>query len=69
MLLKQDAFLILSSKEIRAQPNRGSSSDAADIGEEVVESGVASSSAAKGRAITQAVRKAFSRIQSPYLSS
>ncbi|KZV42140.1 hypothetical protein F511_28816 [Dorcoceras hygrometricum] len=53
----QDAFLILSSKEIRVQPSRGSSSEAADIEEEVVESGVASSSAAKGRAVTQAVRK------------
>ncbi|XP_073306940.1 condensin-2 complex subunit CAP-D3 [Primulina huaijiensis] len=53
----QDAFLILSSKEIRVQPSRGSSSEAADIEEEVVESGVASTSAAKGRAITQAVRK------------
>ncbi|XP_073125886.1 condensin-2 complex subunit CAP-D3 [Henckelia pumila] len=53
----QDAFLILSSKEIRVQPNRGSSSEAADIEEEVVESVVASSSTLKGRAITQAVRK------------
>ncbi|KAL0376438.1 UNVERIFIED_CONTAM: Condensin-2 complex subunit D3 [Sesamum calycinum] len=52
----QDAFLILSSKEIRIQSNQGSSSDAADI-EEGGDSGGASAAASKGRAITQAVRK------------
>ncbi|KAL0457415.1 UNVERIFIED_CONTAM: Condensin-2 complex subunit D3 [Sesamum latifolium] len=52
----QDAFLILSSKEIRIQSNQGSSSDAADI-EEGGDSGGASTAASKGRAITQAVRK------------
>ncbi|PIN01292.1 hypothetical protein CDL12_26200 [Handroanthus impetiginosus] len=61
MLRKQDAFLILSSKEIRIQSNHGPSSEAADTEEEVVDTGgasaSASASASKGRAITQAVRK------------
>ncbi|KAI3469376.1 hypothetical protein Pfo_026039 [Paulownia fortunei] len=53
----QDAFLILSSKEIRIQSNHGSSSEAADIEEEGGDSGGASTAASKGRVITQAVRK------------
>lgn len=54
---EQDAFLVLSSKEIRIQSNHGSSSEAAEIEEEGGDSGGASTSATKGRAITQAVRK------------
>lgn len=52
----QDSFLVLSSKEIRIQSNHGSSSEAADIEEDGGGDG-ASTSASKGRAITQAVRK------------
>lgn len=51
---EQDSFLVLSSKEIRIQSNHGSSSEAADIEED---GGDAATSASKGRAITQAVRK------------
>ncbi|KAL7104932.1 hypothetical protein ACP275_07G013100 [Erythranthe tilingii] len=47
----QDAFLVLSSKEIRIQTNHGPSSEAVDIEEE------GGDSAKNGRAITQAVRK------------
>ncbi|KAH6769692.1 binding protein [Perilla frutescens var. hirtella] len=53
----QDAFLVLSSKEIRIQASHGASSDAADMEEEAGDGGGASTSASKGRAITQAVRK------------
>ncbi|GAV74919.1 Cnd1 domain-containing protein [Cephalotus follicularis] len=49
----QDAFQILSCKEIRLPCSRGSASDVADMEEE----GGDSAAAAKGRAITQAVRK------------
>ncbi|KAK0607776.1 hypothetical protein LWI29_020360 [Acer saccharum] len=52
----QDTFRILASKEIRISPSRGSSSDAAEIDEEAGGS-AGDSVAAKGRAITQAVRK------------
>lgn len=52
----QDAFQILACKEIRITPARGSASATAEIEEEAGEAG-ASAAAAKGRAITQAVRK------------
>ncbi|OMO53642.1 Armadillo-like helical [Corchorus capsularis] len=52
----QDAFQILSCKEIRASSNRGSASETAEVEEEGGDSN-ASAAAAKGRAITQAVRK------------
>ncbi|CAK9145584.1 unnamed protein product [Ilex paraguariensis] len=51
----QDAFQILSCKEIRIPSNRGSSSESAGMDEESGESGEAS--AARGRIITQAVKK------------
>ncbi|XP_057772121.1 uncharacterized protein LOC130991757 [Salvia miltiorrhiza] len=53
----QDAFLVLSSKEIRIQSSHGASSEAAEIEEEGGDGGGTSTSASKGRAITQAVRK------------
>ncbi|KAG8369944.1 hypothetical protein BUALT_Bualt14G0065900 [Buddleja alternifolia] len=55
----QDAFLILSSKEIRIQSNHGSSSSEspADIEDDGGDNAGASTSASKGRTITQAVRK------------
>lgn len=49
----QDAFQILSCKEIRIPSTRASSSESADIEEEGGENG----SAARGKAITQAVKK------------
>ncbi|XP_022722411.1 condensin-2 complex subunit D3 [Durio zibethinus] len=52
----QDAFQILACKEIRASSNRGSASDTAEVEEEGGDNS-ASAAAAKGRAITQAVRK------------
>ncbi|OMO98513.1 Armadillo-type [Corchorus olitorius] len=52
----QDAFQILSCKEIRASSNRGSASETAEVEEEGGDSNAAAA-AAKGRAITQAVRK------------
>ncbi|XWS53609.1 hypothetical protein CRYUN_Cryun10bG0015700 [Craigia yunnanensis] len=52
----QDSFQILACKEIRASSNRGSASDTAEVEEEGGDSS-ASAAAAKGRAITQAVRK------------
>lgn len=55
LLMKQDAFQILASKEIRLPSSRGSS-DSAEIEEEGGGDG-ASGSAAKGRVITQAVKK------------
>ena len=51
----QDAFQILCCKEIRIPSTRGSSSESADIEEEGGESG----SAARGKAITQAVKKSL----------
>lgn len=56
MLRNQDAFVILSSKDIKIQSNRGSSLEAADAEEDGGDSGGA---LAKGRAITQAVRKSL----------
>ncbi|XP_047976325.1 condensin-2 complex subunit D3 [Salvia hispanica] len=53
----QDAFLVLSSKEIRIQASHGASSEAGEMEEEGGDGGGASTSALKGRAITQAVRK------------
>ncbi|KAK3004021.1 hypothetical protein RJ639_019419 [Escallonia herrerae] len=53
----QDAFQILSCKEIRIPSNRGSSSDMADVEEEVGDGGGSSAAAAKGRVITQVVKK------------
>ncbi|XP_042064167.1 condensin-2 complex subunit D3-like [Salvia splendens] len=53
----QDAFLVLASKEIRIQASHGASSEAAEMEEEGGDGGGASTSALKGRAITQAVRK------------
>ncbi|KAL2922900.1 Condensin-2 complex subunit D3 [Bienertia sinuspersici] len=50
----QDAFRILTCKEIRLPSNRGPTSDSADLDEEA---GEATTSAARGRAITQAVKK------------
>lgn len=50
-----DTFQILASKEIRLPSSGGSSSDSADIDEEG--DGAASAAAARGRAITQAVKK------------
>ncbi|XP_058000935.1 uncharacterized protein LOC110633017 isoform X2 [Hevea brasiliensis] len=52
----QDAFQILACKEIRIPSGRGSQTDAGEIEEEGGDGG-ASAAAAKGRAITQAVRK------------
>uniref|UniRef100_A0A7N0UIQ3 Condensin complex subunit 1 C-terminal domain-containing protein n=1 Tax=Kalanchoe fedtschenkoi TaxID=63787 RepID=A0A7N0UIQ3_KALFE len=49
----QDAFQILSCKEIRITSIRGSSSDAAEMDEEIVDGTAAS----KGRSITQAIKK------------
>ncbi|GFQ05906.1 condensin-2 complex subunit d3 [Phtheirospermum japonicum] len=51
----QDAFLVLSSKEIRIQPTHGSSSEPADIEDESPDPAGPS----KGRTITQAVRKSL----------
>ncbi|CAN8324672.1 unnamed protein product [Cochlearia groenlandica] len=50
----QDAFQILACKEIRLSVSRGSSSETAEMEEE---GGDSNAAAAKGRAITQAVRK------------
>ncbi|EEF45547.1 condensin, putative [Ricinus communis] len=52
----QDAFQILACKEIRISPGRSSQTDAGEIEDEGGESG-ASAAAAKGRAVTQAIRK------------
>ncbi|XP_062108742.1 uncharacterized protein LOC133819492 isoform X2 [Humulus lupulus] len=51
----QDTFQILACKEIRIQANRGPSSDSAEVEEDG--DGSASVAAARGRAITQAVKK------------
>ncbi|KAK8661761.1 hypothetical protein V6N13_091356 [Hibiscus sabdariffa] len=51
----QDAFQILACKEIRPSIHRGAASDTAEVEEEGGDG--ASAAAAKGRAITQAVRK------------
>ncbi|XAR57077.1 hypothetical protein NMG60_11025093 [Bertholletia excelsa] len=53
----QDAFQILACKEIRIPSNRGSSSDSGDLDEEGGDTGGSPASAARGRAITQAVKK------------
>lgn len=53
----QDAFQVLSSKEIRISTSRGSTTESADLEEEGADGGP--SSAAKGRAITQAVKKSL----------
>ncbi|OWM71236.1 condensin-2 complex subunit D3 [Punica granatum] len=53
----QDAFRILACKEIRIPTSRGAASDSPEIEEDVADPGASSSSAAKGRAISQAVRK------------
>ncbi|KAG5574009.1 hypothetical protein H5410_063775 [Solanum commersonii] len=53
----QDAFQVLSSKEIRISTSRGSTTESADVEEEGADGGA--SSAAKGRAITQAVKKSL----------
>ncbi|XP_013598023.1 PREDICTED: condensin-2 complex subunit D3 [Brassica oleracea var. oleracea] len=50
----QDAFQILACKEIRLSVSRGSSSETVEMEEE---GGDSNAAAAKGRAITQAVRK------------
>ncbi|KAK6161168.1 hypothetical protein DH2020_004549 [Rehmannia glutinosa] len=56
----QDAFFILSSKEIRIQSSHGSSSETADIEEEGGDNGgTSTSTSSKGRVITQAVRKSL----------
>lgn len=55
MFLEQDAFQILACKEIRVSSHRGAASDAAEVEEDG--DSCASAAAAKGRAITQAVRK------------
>ncbi|XP_012083953.1 condensin-2 complex subunit D3 [Jatropha curcas] len=52
----QDTFQILACKEIRIPTGRGSQTDTGDIEEEGGDGG-ASAAAAKGRAITQAIRK------------
>ncbi|KDP27806.1 hypothetical protein JCGZ_18886 [Jatropha curcas] len=53
---EQDTFQILACKEIRIPTGRGSQTDTGDIEEEGGDGG-ASAAAAKGRAITQAIRK------------
>nr|XP_016460047.1 PREDICTED: LOW QUALITY PROTEIN: condensin-2 complex subunit D3-like [Nicotiana tabacum] len=53
----QDAFQVLSSKEMRISSSRGSTSESADVEEEGADGGA--SSAANGRAITQAVKKSL----------
>ncbi|CAN4094935.1 unnamed protein product [Withania somnifera] len=53
----QDAFHIISSKEIRISTSRGSATESADMEEEGADGGP--SSAARGRAITQAVKKSL----------
>lgn len=53
----QDAFRILTCKEIRLPSNRVSTSDSAEMDEEGTDGGAASTAAARGRAITQAVKK------------
>ncbi|KAL6343915.1 hypothetical protein AAG906_027687 [Vitis piasezkii] len=56
----QDTFRILACKEIRIPSTRGSTSDSADGEEEGLDGGAASAaSAARGRAITQAVKKSL----------
>ncbi|CAM8911876.1 unnamed protein product [Rhodiola kirilowii] len=54
----QDAFQILSCKEIRISSIRGSASDAAEMDEETVDAAAPSATtASKGRIITQAIKK------------
>lgn len=56
--MRQDTFQILACKEIRIPSTRGSTSDSADGEEDGVDGG-AGSPAARGRAITQAVKKSL----------
>lgn len=65
----QDAFQILSCKEIRIPSNRGPSSDSADMDEEGGDSGGAAAAAVRGRVITQAVRKGLVCKNSPLIGS
>lgn len=53
----QDAFRILTCKEIRLPSSRVTTSDAAEMDEEGGDGSAASTAAARGRAITQAVKK------------
>ncbi|CAL1413239.1 unnamed protein product [Linum trigynum] len=55
----QDAFQVLACKEIRIQPARGSASDAGEASEEEGSGGDGNGLSAKGRAITQAIRKSL----------
>lgn len=57
MMVKQDAFTILSCKEIKLPSNRGTSSDSAEVDEDGGDSGGATASAGKGKLVTQAVKK------------
>ncbi|KAI3407688.1 Cnd1 domain-containing protein [Psidium guajava] len=56
---EQDAFQILACKEIRLPTSRGSTSESPEMDEEGDGSGGTSTAAAKGRAISQAVRKSL----------
>lgn len=56
-MVKQDAFGILSCKEIKLPSNRGTSSDSAEMDEEGGDSGGANAMVGKGRLVTQAVKK------------
>lgn len=56
-MVKQDAFGILSCKEIKLPSNRGTSSDSAEMDEDGGDSGGAIASAGKGKLVTQAVKK------------
>ncbi|KAL1832552.1 hypothetical protein ACET3Z_002203 [Daucus carota] len=53
----QDAFTILSCKEIKLPSNHGTSSDSAEMDEDGGDSGGATASAGKGKLVTQAVKK------------
>ncbi|CAI0466838.1 unnamed protein product [Linum tenue] len=55
----QDAFQVLACKEIRIQPARGSAADAGEAGDEEGGGGDGNGLSAKGRAITQAIRKSL----------
>lgn len=55
-MVKQDAFGILSCKEIKLPSNRGTS-DSAEVDEDGGDSGGAIATAGKGRLVTQAVKK------------
>ncbi|KAK4742661.1 hypothetical protein SAY87_000662 [Trapa incisa] len=53
----QDAFRILACKEIRIPTSRGATSDSPEMEEDAGDSSGVASSAAKGRVLSQAVRK------------